>query len=163
MIVTKRLRSSGRVRAAAVLFAIGALVAVAASAARVPSNLRLAGLEGGTLTSADLERGTHVLVVWASWSPRCRDIVDRVNGLAGRWSSRARVATINFQEDADTVSRFLRGQGLRVPVYLDRDGEASKSLAVTALPGLVVSRDGEILYQGRLPADPDALLDDLLR
>lgn len=145
------------------LVAIGVAIAGVVLAARVPSNLRLAGLEGGALTSGDLERGTHVLVVWASWSPRCRDIVDRVNGLASRWSSRARVATINFQEDPDTVSGFLRGQGLRVPVYLDRDGEASKSLAVTALPGLVVTRDGEVLYQGRLPGDPDALLDDLLR
>jgi len=163
MDVTNRLRTLGRPRAAAVLFGIAVLLAVAADAARVPANLRLAGLEGGALTSSDLERGTHVLVVWASWSPRCRDIVGRVNALAGRWSSGARVATIDFQEDPETVSRFLRGQGLRVPVYLDRDGEASKSLAVTALPGLVVSRDGEILYQGRLPADPDALLEDLLR
>ena len=38
-----------------------------------------------------------------------------------------------------------------------------RALAVTALPGLVVTREGEVLYQGRLPGDPDALLDDLLR
>ena len=71
--------------------------------------------------------------------------------------------TIDFQEDAAKVEEFLRGRSLAAPVYLDGDGAASKALAVTSLPGLVVVRDGEIRYQGRLPDDVDALLGDLLR
>jgi len=142
-----------------------ALVALAspAAAAEVPPGLRLPGLRGGELTSAELGRGTHVLVVWASWSPRCRDIVERLQAIDGRWGSRARVASVDFQEDAAAVEEFLRGKGLRSPVYLDREGQFSKSLEVTTLPGLVVVRDGQIRFQGRLPADVDALLDDLLR
>lgn len=143
---------------AALLLSAGLL-----AAAGIPPNLRLKGLRGGELTSGDLSRGAQIVVVWASWSPRCRDIVERVNALNARWSDRARVLTIDFQEDAAKVEEFLRGRSLAAPVYLDGDGAASKALAVTSLPGLVVVRDGEIRYQGRLPDDVDALLGDLLR
>ncbi len=157
------MKSARRARTLAVLataLLAGASLVVAAG---VPPNLRLPGLRGGELTSGDLGRGAQIVVVWASWSPRCRDIVERVNAIDARFSARDRVVTIDFQEDAAKVEEFLRGSALRAPVFLDGDGGASKALAVTALPGLVVVRDGEIRYQGRLPGDVDALLDDLLR
>ena len=147
-----------RIFAAAMVFATAAAVA-----AEIPPGLRLPGLRGGELNSAALGRGTHVLVVWASWSPRCRDIAERIEAIEGRWGSRARVASVDFQEEPKAVEAFLRGKSLQSPVYLDRDGEFSKSLEVTTLPGLVVVRDGQVRFQGRLPADVDALLEDLLR
>lgn len=136
---------------------------LAPGAASAQGDVRLPGLRGGQLTSADLARGATVVVVWASWSPRCRDLVERANALSARWDGQARVVTIDFQESPEEVERFLAGKSLAAPVYLDRDGEFSKSLEVTTLPGLVVVRDGEVRFQGRLPADVDALLDDLLR
>jgi thiol-disulfide isomerase/thioredoxin len=141
----------------------GALAASPAFAADLPPGLRLPGLRGGELTTRELEGGSHVLVVWASWSPRCRDIVDRIQAIEGKYGQRARVASIDFQEDPATVEEFLRGKSLRAPVYLDRDGEFSKSLEVTTLPGLVVVRDGEVRYQGKLPSDLDRVLGELLR
>lgn len=145
------------------LVAFAVMAAPLAAAGDLPPNLRLPGLRGGELTARDLAQGSHVLVVWASWSPRCRDIAERVEAIEGRWSGKARVATVDFQEDAEAVEQFLRGKSMRVPVYLDRDGAFSKSLEVTTLPGLVVVRDGKVRFQGRLPADVDALLDELLR
>jgi thiol-disulfide isomerase/thioredoxin len=143
---------------------LGAVLGVSlALAASVPSGVRLSGLGGGELTSAELGRGKTLVVVWASWSPRCRDIVDRVNALDARWRGEARVVTVDFQEEPAAIQAFLKGKGLASPVYLDRDGEFSKSLAVTSLPGLVVVRDGEIRYQGRLPADADAAISEALR
>jgi thiol-disulfide isomerase/thioredoxin len=141
-----------------------ALLAAFSTVARaVPDGVRLDGLRGGELTSADLNRGAVVVVVWASWSPRCRDIAERANAIASRWGDKARVVTVDFQEDAPTVERFLSGQQLRPPVFLDRDGEFSKSMAVTSLPGLIVLRDGETKYSGKLPADVDSTLGDALR
>jgi len=134
-----------------------------AAAGEVPSNLRLVGLRGGELTARDLAEGSHVLVVWASWSPRCRDIVERVQTLDERWGRRGRVASVDFQEDAATVEQFLRGKELRSPVFLDRDGAFSKALEVTTLPGLVVVRDGRVRFQGKMPADVDQLLEEILR
>ncbi len=145
----------------AILAAIGGAAIVLA--AGLTPGFRLAGLGGGELTSADLAKGKTLIVVWASWSPRCRDIVERVNALDARWKGGARVVTVNFQEDPATIQAFLKGKGLVAPVYLDGDGEFSKALAVTSLPGLVVVRDGDVRYQGRLPADADATVAEALR
>ncbi len=138
-----------------------ALVLAAASVLVAPAeaqDFRLPGLNGGQLTESNLAQGATILVVWASWSPKCRDIVNRVNALQREWGSRARVATVNFQEDRGDVQAFLRGKSLSVPVYLDSDGSFSKNKAVTTLPGLLVIRDGKTAYRGRLPDNPDSIL-----
>lgn len=133
-----------------------------ASPAMPQADVRLPGLDGGQLTGADLARGPVVILVWASWSPRCRDIVARANAVAAKWGGEARIVTVNFQEDVSTIREFLAGQKLSVPVFLDRDGAFSKAHAVTALPGLIVFRDGQARYTGKLPADLDATLRNLL-
>jgi len=148
-------------RRASCLVALG--LALLAAAPLLAAGVRLPGLRGGELTDADLASGSHIVVVWAAWSPRCRDIVERLNALEAGWGSRARVVAVDFQEEPAEIEEFLRGKGLRTPVYLDRDGEFSKSLAVTSLPGLVVYRDGQVRYQGKLPAEADRVLQDLLR
>ena len=119
----------------------------------------LDGLDGGRLGTADLEGGPVIVVVWASWSPRCRDIVPRVNTLRRTWSARARVVTVVFQEDDATVRRFLASQKLEAPVFLDTTGAFSKQHAVTTLPGLLVFANGEVTFRGKLPASPDPVLE----
>jgi thiol-disulfide isomerase/thioredoxin len=165
MNLTRRRPAAPRAALSALAVALATVAALIPFAveARAAQGVRLPGLGGGELTDGDLARGNHVLVVWASWSPRCRDIVERVNGIHSHWGDRARVATIDFQEDPAEVERFLRGKGLAVPVYLDRDGDFSKSMAITWLPGLLVYRDGRVAYQGRLPSDPASVLDEALR
>ena len=143
-----------------------ALLAVLATLSAVPvraQGLRLRGLQGGDLADADLQQGTAIVVLWASWSPRSRDIVARVNPLAERWGGRARVVTVNFQEDAAAVQGFLAGKGLRAPVYLDADGAFSKKYGIATLPGLLILKDGQTVYSGKLPDDPDPLIGKTLR
>jgi thiol-disulfide isomerase/thioredoxin len=150
-------------RTALATLAFVVALGVAGDAASAQRDVRLPGLRGGQLTSADLAEGATVVVVWASWSPRCRDIVERINAVAASWGGRARVVSVDFQEDAADVERFLAGKDLRAPVYLDRDGEFSKANAIATLPGLIVYRDGQARYHGKLPADPDAAIADALR
>jgi thiol-disulfide isomerase/thioredoxin len=133
------------------LLALAALPAAA-------QNLTLTGTDGSQLREADLAQGATVVVVWASWSPRGRDIDARVRSIASRWGSQARVVTVNFQEDDATVRQFLQDKPMNVPVYLDRDGAFAKKYAVTNLPGLVVFKDGGAVYRNRLPDDPDSVL-----
>jgi thiol-disulfide isomerase/thioredoxin len=144
---------------------LAAVIALTAGAwvASAQEGTRLSGVSGGELTQSDLDRGSTVLVVWASWSPRCRDIVERVNPLVERWGGKARVATVNFQEDRAAIDTFLRGKSLSTAVYLDADGAFSKRNAVTTLPGLLVYVDGRVAYSGRLPEDPDRVLSQALR
>jgi thiol-disulfide isomerase/thioredoxin len=159
---TNSLPASKRWPAAAFGLLLSLVAAGAAPAGAQPGG-SLPGLGGGQLSSADLAQGTHIIVVWASWSPRCRDISPRVNDLVQKLSGKGRVVTVNFQEEAAAIGEFVRQNPLNAPVFLDRDGEFSKGHAVTALPGLIVVRKGEVLFQGRLAAEAEEQIQGLLR
>lgn len=141
---------------------LGLLLCAALALPAPAQDVRLPGLRGGQLTEADLAQGATVVVVWASWSPRGKDVVARVNAIQSRWGNRARVVTVNFQEDRAAVDGFLAGKNLAVPVYLDTDGAFSKKHAVTTLPGLLVIRDGNVAFRGKLPDDPNQVLSETL-
>jgi hypothetical protein len=106
----------------------------------------LRGLGGEQLAESDLSQGTTIIVVWASWSPKSRDIVARVN----------------FQEEREAVEGFLAGKGLAAPVFLDGDGAFSKKYAVATLPGLLILKDGQVAFRGKLPDDPDRVIGEIL-
>ncbi len=125
--------------------------------------ITLQGLSGGQLREADLRRGTVVAVVWATWPPRCRDVVDKLNALDGRWGSQARVISINYQESRADIEGFLAGKSLRVPVFLDTEGEFSKKYSKPNLPVLLVFRDGEQVVKTGLPDDPDPTIQSALQ
>jgi thiol-disulfide isomerase/thioredoxin len=149
--------AGGRTLAATLLAALLLLV----GPARAQDDWRLPGLGGGAISGDDVARGITVMVVWAGWSPRCQDIVERSNQLVSQWGERSRVVLVDFQEEPAEVSEFLAGKGAQAPVYLDADGVFAKRHQVTTLPGLVVYRDGAVAYQGRLPDDPGKLLGEL--
>lgn len=139
------------------LLAVALLLAVTLGGAlAAQASWELPGLAGGSLSANDVASGTTVMVVFAGWSPHCADIVQRTNALAGRLGGRARVVMVDFQEDPAEVSAFLEGKGARAPVYLDADGAFSKQHRVVTLPGMVVYRDGEVTFQGRMPQDPES-------
>ena len=122
----------------------------------------LRGLRGEQLSEADLAQGAFILIVWASWSPHSRDVVERVNRVAQRWNGKARVVTVNFQEERGVAERFLAGKNLGVPVYLDQDGSFSKKYTMAWLPGLLIIKDGKVAYRGKLPEDPDRVIVEIL-
>ena len=154
------LRRSSRATAFALALALLAgLGPLAPASAQGPV---LQGLGGERLSEADLAQGATIFIVWASWSPHSRDVVGRVNQVAQRWSGKARVVTVNFQEDRGAVESFLAGKNLGTAVYLDADGAFSKKYAVATLPGLLVIKDGRVAFSGKLPADPDRILVELL-
>jgi len=134
------------------------LLAIPLSRAAAQGEIVLPGLTEGELKEADLQQGVVIVVVWASWSPRCRDIVPRLNEVADRWGGEARVVSVVFQEEAAAVKSFLVGKNLAVPVFLDETGAFSRKHAVTTLPGLLIFRDGQRAFRGRLPADPHSLI-----
>ena len=151
--------SSSRVRLGAAAVLTLALAALPALVRAETVDLTCVG--GGRLTDADLGHGTAIVVVWASWSPRCHGIAERVGSLASRWGGRARVVTVNFQEDGTAVERFV-GKGLGAPVCLDPDGTFSHNYKLATLPGLVVIKDGQVAYHGKLSEDSDQVLGGIL-
>ncbi len=141
------------------IVAAASLLALATATVPAAAQLRLKGLGGETLDEAMLARGVVIAVVWASWSPRGRDVVERVGQIERRWGSRALVVMINFQEDEATVSRFLAGKDVSVPVFLDSgNADFSKRYNVTRVPRLLVFKDGVTAVNVNLPDDPDAVI-----
>ena len=144
------------------LLALLAALLPAAEPRALAQSFELNGLQGERLTAADLDRGVTLVVVWASWSPRSRNLAARVNPLAEQFHGRARVVTVNFQEERATVENFLTGKPLSVPVFLDPDGLFSKTHSITTLPGLLIVKDGRTVYHGKLPEDPDRVILDAI-
>ncbi len=141
-----------------------AIVALAAGVALTQgAELRLPGLDQGELTEGQLAQGTHIVVFWTSWAPRGRDVVDRVNRLVDRWGDRARVVTVNFQEDERAVRSFLSDKpDLKARVFLDEDGELSKRHHVNSAPWLLILKDGRTSFSEKLPRDPDTVVAQVL-
>lgn len=124
--------------------------------------LALPGVDHPPLTVSDLEHGTTLLVVWASWSPRCRDVAARIDRLAETWSDQARVASVVFQEDPEVIREVILRSRLNTPVYLDLTGDFSQHHAVTTLPMLLIFRAGELVFRGKLSANPDAVIERII-
>ncbi len=154
-----KLHVLGRCAAAAAVVLV-AFAALLARPTMAQEAWRLPGLAGGTLTSGDVASGTTIVVLFAGWSPRCQDVVERSNRIVSKWGGRARVALVDFQEETAEVQGFLAGKDPQAPVYLDGDGAFAKRYALTNLPGLLLLRDGAVLYSGRLPDDADRLIED---
>ncbi len=147
--------------------ATATLVFLAALLLPAPSHaqgrpFQLEGLQGGSLGPADFDQGVMIVVVWASWSPHCRNIVQQVDAIANQWASQARVIMVNFQEDRSEVEAFLSGKLPKAPGYLDQSGAFSKKHSVTNLPGLLIFRDGAAAFSGKLPRNPDSIISQTL-
>jgi thiol-disulfide isomerase/thioredoxin len=155
--------SATRPLAASLLALALALAALLPAPSRAADDGALACLAGASVSDADLAHGATVVVVWASWSPRSRDIAERVSALAGKWGSRARVVAVSFQEDRAAVERFAAGKSFGAPICLDPDGAFARKYNIATLPGLVILKDGQAVHRGKLGDDVDQVLAGALR
>lgn len=122
--------------------------------------VEIAGLthRDGTAVDADEVSGNSLFIVFSTWSPKCRDILERVRELHGEWGGRVRIFLVNFQEDAATVDKFLSAGPSPVEVFLDPDASFSKKHKITYLPSLLAVKDGSVAFRGKLPSDADPVL-----
>ena len=114
-----RRAAAGRPKWAAFWVALPLLLALSAlpgSPAGARQGGALPGLAGGQLASADLAQGTHIVVIWASWSPRCRDIAPRVD------RTRPEVRRPGPRRHRQLPGGGPGGRGLRASAPLRRPG-----------------------------------------
>ena len=92
-----------------------------------------------------------LLNFWASWCEPCRAEMPALQRLSERYAQRGlQVLAVNFREPADTVRRFVSTTGMTLPVLLDADGAAAKSLGIGIFPTTVVmDRRGRIQWTVR--------------
>ncbi len=150
----------------AVILLLASAVLAPPSLAREDSRYarwELPGLDREALSRADLEQGTTLIVVWASWSPRCRGMAAKIDRLTEVWGGQMRVVSVVFQEDPESVRETVNRTGLATPVYLDLSGDFSQQHEVSTLPMLLIFRAGELAFRGKLAASPDAVIQRVLK
>jgi len=110
--------------------------------------LVLTDLEGRLHDVADY-RGTVLLVnFWATWCAPCREELPSLQRLRDVLRGRPfEVLAVNVSEGDPRVKRFLADLPFRVPVLLDRNGDAQRTWRVRGLPAtFLLDRQGAIRF-----------------
>ena len=108
--------------------------------------LALRTLDGESWKLSEQAGQAVLLNFWASWCEPCRDEMPALQRLSARYAQPdLRVLAVNFRESPDTVRRFMANTGMSLPVLMDADGSAAKSLGIGIFPTTVaIDRRGRI-------------------
>jgi thiol-disulfide isomerase/thioredoxin len=112
-------------------------------------------LAGGELSTAD-SRGKALWVNFmATWCPQCQDELPMMMRMASQVGEPMDIIVVDVGEDEQTVSDFIVGLGVDLPIALDVDGTVQQQWAALALPvHFWVDSSGivqEIVYGGAPP------------
>jgi thiol-disulfide isomerase/thioredoxin len=90
-----------------------------------------------------------VVDLWATWCSTCERERPKLERLAAVYEGSAVVVTsVAVGEDENTVSRYARDYGLRLPIHLDSQLRLANALGATELPTVVVvDEQGKIVYR----------------
>ena len=141
----------------AVLALVGLWLLLLAVPVRAVDVSGLTHLDGSEVGPAELPENA-ILIVFATWSPRCRKIMAESDEIQRRWGTTAPVFLVNFQEDAEAVREFFGDASPKATVLLDPRAVFSKAHSITSLPGVLAIKDGTPAFRGKLPSDIDAVL-----
>lgn len=131
---------------------------------RGPS-IEAALVDGGHLSSAELEDKPTLLVFWASWCGPCMAEVPYLKELQAGVGDTVHIVGINGGESRSRVESTMRRMDMTWPVALDLDGQIQREWEVQSIPLVVIlDRDWRVRYRGNgLPLRVHALLQGLSR
>jgi peroxiredoxin len=130
--------------AAAPLAAEG--VAAASLEGKAAPAFKLPGLEGKTVSVADLKGKVVIIDFWATWCGPCKLSLPHLDKLyQAEKGNDLKVFAIDEQEDPKDVAAFVTQTKLGVPVLLDRDGKVGEAYGVEGIPQtVVIGKDGKV-------------------
>lgn len=113
-------------------------------------------LEGGELSSKELEGEVTMLVFWASWCGVCSDEMPTMQAVHERFAERGvRVVGVNTDREGDQAAiakRWSEDRGVSFATALD-DGRVRKAFGVSVIPHTVLldhSGTVRFVHQGRV-------------
>jgi peroxiredoxin len=106
----------------------------------------LKGVDGQTVSLADLKGKVVVIDMWATWCPPCRASLPHLDKLYEETKDKGvAVFAVNVQEEKDDVQSFIKTTNLKTPVLLDADGHVSEIYKASGIPQtMVIGKDGVV-------------------
>lgn len=111
-------------------------------------NLKLTNTAGQEVDLANYKGKTVIVNFWATWCPPCVAELPSLNQLnKNAQNDNLVVLTVNVQQDADEVLKFMQKERLQLSSLQDIESRASKNWGVSALPTtFIVGSDQKIHY-----------------
>ncbi len=135
----------------------------------IPQPLNLETQQGKRFIKTNYRGKVTLVNFWASWCGPCVKEIPSLNNLRKKMQGKPfQLISVNYAEDKQHVSDFMKKVEVNFPVLLDTDGLVSKNWGVSVFPAtFVIGPDGKIRYgvSGGLYWDnPDVLekLNDLI-
>jgi len=109
--------------------------------------IQLERLDGSSASLAQ-EIGSKIVVLdfFATWCPPCRKSMPAYDALYRDYRDKGvAVYGVNLREGPELVERFLKEEGLSLPILMDPYGEAADAFRVSSIPqSVIIDRNGVI-------------------
>ena len=110
------------------------------------TSFELKDLSGKTVSLEDLKGKVVFVDFWATWCPPCRASIPAVEALYDKYKDDDNVCFvgINLSEDKETVSKFVKQQGISYLVLLSNN-KVITDYKIRSIPAFfIIDRDGNI-------------------
>lgn len=113
-----------------------------------PPPIALINAQGKKLIRKDYRGKVTVMNFWASWCRPCVEEIPSLNNLRKAMAGRPfELISVNYAEDTEQITDFLKMVKVEFPVLLDTDGSESAKWNVLVFPStFVIGPDGRIVY-----------------
>ena len=114
----------------------------------VPHPLNLKTSQGKQFIESNYHGKVTLVNFWASWCGPCVKEIPSLNNLRKKMHGKPfQLISVNYAEDKQHVSNFLKMVEVNFPVLLDTDGRVSKEWGVSVFPAtFVIDPEGKIRY-----------------
>ena len=119
---------------------------------KTPAASSVQTLDGKKLDLAKyVGKGPLLIEFWATWCPSCRELMPALLAAEKKYGSRVKflAVTVNVNQSAERVRRFLAAHPLPHETVWDADGSAAEAFDAPATSYVVVlNKKGVVVYTG---------------
>lgn len=117
-------------------------------------NVSFSVINEGDITTDQLRGKVVVLNFWATWCPPCKKEMPLLETTYNKYKEKGVIVLgVNYNEDRETITKFVKEIKITFPIALDRDFKVTKEFGVLALPTtFFIDRRGVIRdrYRGEI-------------